>query len=95
MPISERDYMKGSPGGEGSPTRVRFQKGGRTILFRILIVLWLSYLTIKTHDFGGVRDRVDRIGTALWEATSEFFQSVKDAVTETSREEVDVIPEEE
>ena len=95
MPISERDYMKGSPGGEGSPTRVRFQKGGRTILFRILIVLWLSYLTIKTHDFGGVWDRVDRIASALSEATSEFFQSVKDAVTETSREEVDVIPEEE
>ena len=82
--------MRDSTGGEGNPVRVRFRKAGGPVLFRILILLWLSYLTIKTHDLGGVRDRAGRIGTALWEATSEFFQSVRSAVTETPREEGDV-----
>jgi len=84
MPIAERDYMKENdrgpePGRRMGPLRLKFQNRG-TFLFRLLVVVWLVYLTTRTHDTSKFIDRSIEISQGLRDATVEFFRSTKDVI---------------
>ena len=83
MPIAERDYMKDRPN-ENEPTRVQKARHRRGILFRWLVILWLLYLTIHTHNVDGIVDRIVEILSGITDATTEFFKNIKGVVFKES-----------
>ena len=68
--------MKDRPN-ENEPTRVQKARHRRGILFRWLIVLWLFYLTIHTHNVDGIVDRIAEIFSGTTDAIIEFFKTIK------------------
>lgn len=79
MPLAERDYMRSPPDGP-EPERVAPRRNRMTILFRLLVVVWLGYLTVKTHDMNGLWNRSIEVSKGLREVTVEFYRSVKGVI---------------
>ena len=75
--------MKDRPN-ENEPIRVQKARHRRGILFRGLIVLWLLYLTIHTHNVDGITDRIAEIFSGITDATVEFFKNIKGVVFKES-----------
>lgn len=57
------------------------QRSRGTFLFRLLVVLWLLYLTIHTHDLAKTTERAKEVGIGLVDATQQFFVTVKDLIS--------------
>ena len=83
MPIAERDYMRVEPGNSPSP-KEKPPKNRRGILFRILIVGWLTYLTVHTHNMENVTERAIEIAYGINEAGGDFILRVKNLVVDGS-----------
>ena len=76
MPIAERDYMKDRQP-EPEPIRIQNAHQRRVVIFRWLVIIWLVYLTVHTHDMNAVFDRSVEILSDVQEATVEFLKTIK------------------
>jgi hypothetical protein len=79
MPLADRDYMRSPPDGP-EPERVAPRRNRMTILFRLLVIVWLGYLTVKTHDMNGLWNRSIEVSKGLREVTVEFYRSAKGVI---------------